>query len=130
MNDNEQNNLKTIQDLLKYIEELKKEQAKLQDEYKKLSVDFNPVPYRDKNLLDRIIPYRYKKFRKSYIYSKRKQRRLNNIDSHILILEKEIEENQLFLYELQHDISKSNSSQINTIEKTTNNSDIEPYIND
>lgn len=130
MNDNEQNNLKTIQDLLKYIEDLKQEQSKLRNQYKDLSANFIPVAFRDKNLLDRIIPYRYKKFRKSYINSKRKQRRLNNIDSHILLLEEEIEENQLFLYELQHDISKSNSSQINTIEKTTNNSDIEPYIND
>ena len=130
MKENKTNNSVAIQDLLEYIDKLKQEQSNLQSQYKNLSANFVPVTYRNENFLDKIIPYRYKKFKKSYIESQRKERKLKNIDKNILLLQLEIEENENFLYRLQREMSNANFSQISTTEKTIANSDIEPSMDE
>lgn len=128
MEENKTKNLAAIQDLIKHINYLKQDQVSLRKQYQNLSADFVPVTYRNKKFLDKIIPFRYKKFQKSYDESERKKRNLKNIDDNILLLQIEIEESEIFLYRLQNDMSHSISLPENSMEKSINNSNKEPSI--
>ena len=116
-----------IQELLKYISEKKKIQNSFNNEYKELSKNFVPVTYRKKRFLDIIFRKKYIKFQEDYQKSEKTNNKLKELDTHILILQEEIETLENYLYSLQYKFSEFDS---NDNIKNINEDDKEPFDRD